>query len=159
MLMILWEDSPHNYLRISRILKCLSELGFERFNAAFVLHILQEQSERNELNNTGIRSSMDKWCVRHLLLATLSTLQHISTYLVLPVRWANCIRNEQERAFVGNVIKAVRSKQHVFQRETYRRVLVCRQEFGEMRWDVRPTQHLVLMHGEVDEPEERFEVV
>ncbi|CAL1712705.1 unnamed protein product [Somion occarium] len=56
--------SSHNYLRISRILKCLSELGLERLNAGFLLHILNEQSEHQELNNSSLKSSMDRWKVR-----------------------------------------------------------------------------------------------
>ncbi|KAL1711012.1 opioid growth factor receptor conserved region-domain-containing protein, partial [Schizophyllum commune] len=57
----------HNNLRISRILKCLSELGLERLNAGFLLHVLSEQSEEDELNTPMLQSSMDRW-------------------------WANCIR-------------------------------------------------------------------
>ncbi|KAF8169261.1 opioid growth factor receptor conserved domain-containing protein [Pholiota molesta] len=75
--------SSHNNLRISRILKCLSELGLERLNAGFLLHVLNEQSEANELNSWGIRSSMDRW-------------------------WSNCMRNEEERSWVGNLIRKVR---------------------------------------------------
>ncbi|KAF8585102.1 hypothetical protein K439DRAFT_1646697 [Ramaria rubella] len=52
---------PHNYLRITRILKCLSEFGLERMNAAFILFLLYEQCENMELNTTGLRSSMDRW--------------------------------------------------------------------------------------------------
>lgn len=145
-------DSSHNYLRISRILKCLSEMGLERFNAAFVLHVLQEQSERDELDNTRIRNSMDKWYVPSLsLTSSVPRAEHGTA------RWANCIRNENERTFVGNAIQSVRSEEHVFTREMYRRVMICRQEYGELRWDVRPTQGLFLGPGEVDEPMERGE--
>ena len=42
-------DAPHNNLRISRIFKCLSELGLERLNAGFILHVLNEQSEHDRL--------------------------------------------------------------------------------------------------------------
>ncbi|KAJ3509122.1 hypothetical protein NLJ89_g5384 [Agrocybe chaxingu] len=35
--------ASHNNLRISRILKCLSEMGLERLNAGFLLHVLTEQ--------------------------------------------------------------------------------------------------------------------
>ncbi|KAJ3485255.1 hypothetical protein NLI96_g5092 [Meripilus lineatus] len=76
--------SSHNYLRISRILKCLSELGLEHLNAGFLLHVLNEQSEHGELNTSGLKSSMDRW-------------------------WAHCIRNEEEREWLGGTIKKVRA--------------------------------------------------
>ncbi|KAI6114427.1 opioid growth factor receptor conserved region-domain-containing protein [Pisolithus sp. B1] len=50
--------SPHNNLRISRILKCLSELGLEHLNAG----------EHEELTTPFIRDSMDRWwanCIRN----------------------------------------------------------------------------------------------
>ncbi|KAH9936620.1 opioid growth factor receptor conserved region-domain-containing protein [Fomitopsis serialis] len=77
--------SSHNYLRISRILKCLSILGLERLNTGFLLFILAEQSEHGELNTSGIRSSMDRW-------------------------WANCVRNEEERKWIGEMIRNVREE-------------------------------------------------
>ncbi|EMD40078.1 hypothetical protein CERSUDRAFT_63567 [Gelatoporia subvermispora B] len=72
--------SSHNYLRISRILKCLSELGLERLNAGFLLHVLNEQSEHGTLNAPALRNSMDRW-------------------------WANCLRNEVEREWINNLIE------------------------------------------------------
>lgn len=101
--------SSHNYLRISRILKCLSELGFERLNAGFLLHILNEQSEHDQLNNPTLRNSMDKW-------------------------WANCLRNEQEREWVGGMIRKVRTdEEFVFTREMYEKALGRREETGSLR--------------------------
>jgi len=41
--------SSYNYLHISQILKCLSELGLEHLNMGFLLHILNEQSEFDRL--------------------------------------------------------------------------------------------------------------
>lgn len=87
--------SSHNYLRISRILKCLSEMGLEHLNTGFLLHVLNEQSENNELNTPGIRSSMDRW-------------------------WANCIRHEEERQRVREAIHKVRlDRDFVFTRQQY----------------------------------------
>uniref|UniRef100_A0A8H8CMD4 Opioid growth factor receptor (OGFr) conserved domain-containing protein n=1 Tax=Psilocybe cubensis TaxID=181762 RepID=A0A8H8CMD4_PSICU len=102
--------SSHNNLRISRILKCLSELGLEQFNAGFLLHVLNEQSESNQLNSWGIRSSMDRW-------------------------WANCIRNEEERTWIGDLIKRVRSSEasdYVFTRADYEKAIQNRSETGRL---------------------------
>ncbi|KIY45642.1 hypothetical protein FISHEDRAFT_49021 [Fistulina hepatica ATCC 64428] len=97
--------SSHNNLRISRILKCLSELGLERFNAGLLLHMLNEQSESGELNSRSIRSSMDRW-------------------------WANCIRNSEERRWVGDMIAQVRSGAIIFTRQNYLDALERRQKTG-----------------------------
>ncbi|KAF9067142.1 opioid growth factor receptor conserved region-domain-containing protein [Rhodocollybia butyracea] len=103
--------SSHNNLRISRILKCLSEFGLERLNAGFLLHVLNEQSEFKELNSGGIRGSMDRW-------------------------WANCLRNEQERLWVQDTITNVRAgKEFVFTRELYRQALNRRLESGRLGED------------------------
>ncbi|KAJ7695943.1 opioid growth factor receptor conserved region-domain-containing protein [Mycena rosella] len=101
--------SSHNYLRISRILKCLSEFGFEWLNAGFLLHVLNEQSQERELNTPGLRSSMDRW-------------------------WANCIRNEEEREWVGGIITKVRQEEgYVFTREMYTAALEQRLRTGSFR--------------------------
>ncbi|KAJ6621887.1 opioid growth factor receptor conserved region-domain-containing protein [Mycena sp. CBHHK59/15] len=101
--------SSHNYLRISRILKCLSEFGFERLNAGFLLHVLNEQSEERELNTAGLRNSMDRW-------------------------WANCIRNEEEREWVGGVIARARQEDgYVFTREMYAAALQQRLRTNSFR--------------------------
>jgi len=101
--------STHNNLRISRILKCLSELGLERLNAGFLLHVLNEQSESNELNTPAIRSSMDKW-------------------------WANCLRNEEERTWIGLTIRRVRSGDgYVFTRDMYENALKRRHDTGSFK--------------------------
>ncbi|KAF9468523.1 opioid growth factor receptor conserved region-domain-containing protein [Collybia nuda] len=92
--------SSHNYLRISRVLKCLSEFGLEHLNAGFLLHILSEQSESNELNSSGIRSSMDRW-------------------------WVNCIRDGEKRMRIAELIAKVRSGSngYVFTRDLYKEFL------------------------------------
>ncbi|KAH9851508.1 opioid growth factor receptor conserved domain-containing protein [Lenzites betulinus] len=101
--------APHNNLRISRILKCLSEFGLEKYNAGFLLFVLAEQSENGQLNTPMIRSSMDRW-------------------------WANCLRNEEERAWVNRVIRKARSQEDfVFTEEVYREAIRRRQETGSLR--------------------------
>ncbi|TFK74812.1 hypothetical protein BDN72DRAFT_759034 [Pluteus cervinus] len=99
--------SSHNYLRISRILKCLSEMGLEHLNSGFLLHVLSEQSESNELNTQGIRSSMGRW-------------------------WANCIRNQDEREWVGATITQVRDGSSVFTRKLYEEALERRTQTGSL---------------------------
>jgi len=90
--------SPHNNLRISRILKFLSELGREHLNYGFLLHVLNEQSEHGQLNTSMIRGSMDRW-------------------------WANCIRGHQERDWINERITRARNKDDdepfVFTRDMY----------------------------------------
>ncbi|ESK95740.1 opioid growth factor receptor-like 1-like [Moniliophthora roreri MCA 2997] len=98
--------SSHNNLRISRILKSLSEFGLERLNAGFLLHVLNEQSEFRKLDSGGIRSSMDRW-------------------------WVNCIRNDAEREWIGDVIAKVRAGDgYVFTREAYEEALEKRRKDG-----------------------------
>lgn len=103
------QGASHNNLRISRILKCLSEFGLERLNAGFLLHVLNEQSEHEELDSWSIRGSMDRW-------------------------WANCIRNEEERQWIGNLIQKVRNAEegYVFSRKDYEKVILHRAETGKL---------------------------
>ncbi|KAI0074117.1 hypothetical protein K474DRAFT_1710122 [Panus rudis PR-1116 ss-1] len=101
--------SSHNYLRISRILKSLSELGFERLNAGFLLHILNEQSEHKQLDNSTLKSSMDRW-------------------------WANCLRNEEEREWIAGIIRKARTDESwVWTREMCVKALERRKETGSLR--------------------------
>jgi len=95
---------PHNNLRITRILKCLSELGLERLNAGFLLHVLNEQSENDKLNSTSLRQSMDQW-------------------------WTNCIRDDLEREWVGQMVTKVRSG-GTFTREMYETTMAIRGSTG-----------------------------
>ena len=103
------QGSSHNYLRISRILKCLSEMGLEHLNAGFLLHVLNEQSESHELNSRGLCNSMDRW-------------------------WANCIRNEEERLWIRDLIQIVRSAGDscVFTRQDYEEALQNRAKTGRL---------------------------
>lgn len=91
------------------MLKSLSEFGLERLNAGFLLHILNEQSENGELDSRGIHISMDRW-------------------------WANCIRNEEERDWIGNLIWRVRmAEDHfVFTRQDYEKALLHRSQTGRL---------------------------
>ncbi len=50
----------HNYLRITRILKSLGELGFERLKKPFVHFVLEEALERKTLVNC-LDSCLDYW--------------------------------------------------------------------------------------------------
>ncbi len=102
--------STHNNLRISRILKCLSEFGLEHLNAGFLLHVLNEQSEHGELNTYSISSSMDSW-------------------------WANCIRNEDERNWISQTIREARSDVNplVFTRDMYESALRRREIKGSLK--------------------------
>jgi len=106
--------APHNNLRITRILKCLSELGLERFNAGLVLHVLNEQSENAELKSPFIRDSMDRW-------------------------WANCIRDDYEREWIGRTISNVRIGQLGFTRQMYEKALEGRRLAGKFSNEVLGT--------------------
>ncbi|KAK7454035.1 hypothetical protein VKT23_011546 [Stygiomarasmius scandens] len=111
--------STHNNLRISRILKCLSEFGLERFNAGFLLYILTEQSESKELKSSALCGSMDRW-------------------------WANCIRNNEERIWIAEKIALVRAGDgYVFTKEMYKDALDRRRKTGglaEYRADPEPSE-------------------
>ena len=75
-------------------------MGLEKLNAGFLLHVLYEQSERGNLVSGSIISSMDRW-------------------------WANCLRNEEERLWIGGLIQKVRSSDdgYVFSRQDYEAAL------------------------------------
>ncbi len=105
-------ESSHNNLRISRILKCLSEMGLEHLNVGFVLHVLNEQSEHKELVTGMLKGSMDRW-------------------------WANCNRNEEEREWVAELIRRIRNSRGgwVFTRDMYEKALRMRDEQGSLRFD------------------------
>lgn len=70
--------------------------------------MLAEQSENSQINTETIRSSMDRW-------------------------WANCLRNEEERAWVNEVIRKVRSEDFIFTDEAYREALRRRRETGSIK--------------------------
>ncbi|KAG8934025.1 hypothetical protein FRC03_007006 [Tulasnella sp. 419] len=99
--------STHNYLRISRMLKSLSELGHERMNAGFILFCLFEQSSNEQLNFGRLRDSMDRW-------------------------WSNCIRNDEERAWLSDVVDQVRGGKLQFSEEMYTNALEARKSKGKL---------------------------
>jgi len=51
----------HNYLRITRILKCMGEFGFEQHKVHFLNHFIQEIYEENELSNCA--ESLEKYWI------------------------------------------------------------------------------------------------
>ncbi|XP_078595126.1 uncharacterized protein LOC144872638 [Branchiostoma floridae x Branchiostoma japonicum] len=53
-------NSYHNYLRITRMLKCLGEFGYEHLKAPFIHFVLQEALVEKTLSNT-IESCLDYW--------------------------------------------------------------------------------------------------
>jgi len=53
--------SFHNYLRITRILKCFGEVGLEHYKIHFVMHVLKEVYENKELMNCH-ESCIKYWC-------------------------------------------------------------------------------------------------
>ena len=52
--------SKHNYHRITRILKCLGEFGYEHLKAPFVRFVLHEAIVERTLDNT-IDSCLNYW--------------------------------------------------------------------------------------------------
>ena len=83
-------------------------MDLERLNAGFLLHVLNEQSEHDELSTSTIRSSMDRW-------------------------WANCIRNVGEREWIAAMIQRVRAGEVVFTEDEYERALEWRRENGSFQ--------------------------
>jgi len=84
-------------------------MGLEHLNAGFLLHVLNEQSESHELNPRGLCNSMDRW-------------------------WANCIRNEEERLWIRDLIQKVRFAEggYVFTRRDYEKALQNRAKTGRL---------------------------
>ena len=85
-------------------------MGLEHFSAGFLLHVLNEQSESHELNSPRLCSSMDRW-------------------------WANCIRNEEERGWIRDLIQNVRAAEdnkYVFTRQDYEEALQNRAKTGRL---------------------------
>ncbi|KWU44462.1 hypothetical protein RHOSPDRAFT_9092, partial [Rhodotorula sp. JG-1b] len=68
------ESNSHNFLRITRILKCLGEFGLTRYPPSFLLFLLTLQSSAAasdshgpHLNKTSLLRSFDnywRWCIR-----------------------------------------------------------------------------------------------
>jgi hypothetical protein len=50
--------------------------------------------------------------------------------------WANCIRNEEERQWIGSLIKKVRNAEdgYVFSRQDYEKVISYRADTGKLEF-------------------------
>ncbi|KIO29999.1 hypothetical protein M407DRAFT_159547 [Tulasnella calospora MUT 4182] len=103
--------APHNNLRITRIFKCLSELGLEHLSAGLMLHVLNEQTEHGHLRTRTLMDSMERY-------------------------WINCIRDEYERGWLNALVERVRSRQLNFDREDYKRVIAIREAKGKFAWQM-----------------------
>ncbi|KAG8986094.1 hypothetical protein FRB90_004230, partial [Tulasnella sp. 427] len=103
--------APHNNLRITRILKCLSELGLEHLSAGLILHVLNEQTEFGHLRSRTLMDSMDRY-------------------------WVNCIRDDHERGWLNTLLERVRSRRLEFDRQDYERVLTIRKTKGQLAWQM-----------------------
>ncbi|GAA5989729.1 hypothetical protein JCM11641_002185 [Rhodosporidiobolus odoratus] len=81
------ERNGHNWLRVTRVLKCLGEFGLTSHPPSFLLFLLTLQSAPNlserHLTNPSVIRSMD-------------------TY------WRWCIRDDEDRGCVGEVVERVR---------------------------------------------------
>jgi hypothetical protein len=86
-------------------------MGLERFNAGFLLHVLNEQGEFDELTAPRLKDSMDRW-------------------------WANCLRNSDERSWIGKIIRKVREGDIVFTRADYEKALLNRKQNGKFENDI-----------------------
>ena len=82
----------------------------EHLNAGFLLHVLNEQSENGMLSSSSLKVSMDRW-------------------------WANCIRDDHGRDWVGQAIMKVRSG-GLFTREMYDTAIGIRQSTGRFPADM-----------------------
>jgi len=102
--------SYHNYLRITRIFKSLTELGQQDYVGSILLFILSEQSEWECLDGRDLRGSMDRY-------------------------WVYCMRNREMQATVANAIKWVREAGGVFTEGMYRRVVERREKDGVWRFE------------------------
>lgn len=84
--------SFHNYLRITRILKCLGELGLEHYKMPFVEHVLNEIFEHDNLRNC-----YDS-CVRF---------------------WVQILKNDEERDKIMEMIEQKKDKLKKVSRNWY----------------------------------------
>eukprot|EP01123_Difflugia_compressa_P005953 TRINITY_DN18085_c0_g1_i1.p1 TRINITY_DN18085_c0_g1~~TRINITY_DN18085_c0_g1_i1.p1 ORF type:complete len:195 (-),score=45.88 TRINITY_DN18085_c0_g1_i1:31-615(-) len=83
---------PHNFLRITRILKSLGEFGFEHYKKAFLEHFIKEIWEKGEL------TSCDDSC--HLYW--VGTLKDDNQRAQLEAKIEECKRN---RASTGSTLR------------------------------------------------------
>ena len=105
-------ESYHNYLRITRILKSLCELGHQDYVPSFLLFILAEQSQYNNLNTLELSESMDHY-------------------------WVYCMRERDAQHSVAKAVKWVRDDGQ-FSMDVYRRMVQRKQDSG--KWEFDPEQ-------------------
>jgi len=105
-------DSYHNYLRITRILKSLWELGQEDYVPSFLLFILAEQSQHDMLDNEALKSSMDNY-------------------------WIYCMRGREAQHCVAKVARWVRDDGQ-FNMDVYQKMVERKQSTG--RWEFDPEE-------------------
>src|SRR5579862_5578060 len=105
-------SSCHNYLRITRILKSLCELGQDDYVPSFLLFILAEQSQYETLDTEEIKSSMDHY-------------------------WVYCMRKRDAQSCVAEAVKWVRDDGQ-FHMDAYQRIAESKQTTG--RWEFNPQQ-------------------
>jgi Opioid growth factor receptor (OGFr) conserved region len=103
-------ESYHNYLRITRIFKSLVELGQEDYVPSILLFILAEQAEHGELNRRALKDSMDRY-------------------------WVYCMRSKDAQKCVAHAIIWVREENGEFTMETYKRIVMRKQETGVWKFD------------------------
>jgi Opioid growth factor receptor (OGFr) conserved region len=90
------EESSHNYLRITRILRSLVELGLPQYVPSILLFFLVQQDQRR-LNNSSLRDSMDHY-------------------------WIYCTRERDAQKCIVEAVRWVRSKGE-FSEKAYHRIL------------------------------------
>ncbi|GAA5876669.1 hypothetical protein JCM16303_003621 [Sporobolomyces ruberrimus] len=97
------ERNSHNFLRITRILKCLNEFGFPQHPPSLLLYILSLQSTEDYLTSPSLVRSMDGY-------------------------WKYCVRDENDRNFVIDKIEQVRSGEAKWSQEEYKEWIKNRAE-------------------------------
>ncbi|GAA6023347.1 hypothetical protein JCM8202_001399 [Rhodotorula sphaerocarpa] len=97
------ERHPHNFLRITRILKCLGEFGLDQYPPSFLLFLLLLQPQPS----SGSRGPAP-------LLSDPSLLRSYDTY------WRWCVRNDADREMVVRTSERVRNGKGEWTWEQYR---------------------------------------
>ncbi|GAA5909305.1 uncharacterized protein JCM6883_005838 [Sporobolomyces salmoneus] len=90
------ERNTHNFLRITRILKCLNEFRFPQHPPSLLLYILALQASSNHyLSSPGLIRSMDGY-------------------------WRHCVRDDRDREFIAQKVEEVRSGEGEWDENEYR---------------------------------------
>jgi len=95
------EKSSHNWLRVTRILKCLGELGFEQYKRPFLEHLVREIHQKNLMR--CMSSLINYWIPvlksdadRKLLL------EFLKDKTASPTRLANAAKARKEKRRKGD---------------------------------------------------------